>query len=171
MQGRHGEQGCARKARGEGGGRAHGSGRQGLPALAGRLLRRHLQRRQGRAGDTGRIGQRGRQHRGDQARVGQRPQHRLRAPQDAPQWQRDSARRAVQMHTENPDAGPQASHESWMAQKVAEGWKYGPEKRPDLKEHHGMVPFDALPSEQQAKDYIFRGGVHALAHAPATVAA
>ena len=89
--------------------------------------------------------------------------------EDAPKWQRDSALLGVQLHTENPAAGPQASHDSWMAQKVAEGWTYGPEKRPDLKQHHCMVPFDELPREQQAKDYIFRAVVHALAHAPATV--
>ncbi len=86
--------------------------------------------------------------------------------EDAPQWQRASALLGVQLHTENPDAGPQASHESWMAQKVAEGWTYGPEKRPDLKQHHCMVPFDQLPREQQAKDYLFRAVVHALVHAP-----
>jgi hypothetical protein len=51
--------------------------------------------------------------------------------EEAPEWQRDSAMLGVKLHTENPDAGPQASHESWMAQKVAEGWTYGPERRPD----------------------------------------
>lgn len=91
--------------------------------------------------------------------------------EDAPQWQRDSALLGVKLHTENPGASAAASHESWMAQKVAEGWTYGPEKKPDLKQHHCIVPFDALPVEQQAKDHIFRGVVHALAHAPATVAA
>jgi hypothetical protein len=49
-----------------------------------------------------------------------------------------------------------------MAQKVAEGWVYGPEKNPDAKTHHCIVPFDMLPREQQAKDYIFRAVVHAL---------
>ena len=97
--------------------------------------------------------------------------HSQPAWEDAPQWQRDSALLGVQLHTENPDAGPQASHESWMAQKVADGWTYGPEKRPELKQHHCIVPFDALPVEQQAKDFIFRGVVHALAHTPAAVAA
>jgi hypothetical protein len=88
--------------------------------------------------------------------------HSQPAWEDAPQWQRDSAMLGVKLHTESHDAGPQAGHESWMAQKVAEGWTYGPEKRPDLKQHHCMVPFDALPVEQQAKDYIFRAVVCAL---------
>lgn len=82
--------------------------------------------------------------------------------EDAPQWQRDSAMMGVTLHLNNPDSGPQASHESWMAQKVAEGWVYGPEKNPELKQHHCMVPFDQLPREQQAKDFLFRGVVHAL---------
>lgn len=82
--------------------------------------------------------------------------------EEAPQWQRDSALLGVKLHIENPEAGPQSSHESWMAQKVADGWTYGPEKRPDLKQHHCLVPFDQLPREQQAKDYIFRGVVLAL---------
>lgn len=82
--------------------------------------------------------------------------------EDAPQWQRDSALLGVRLHAENPDAGPQASHESWMAQKVSDGWTYGPTKNPDIKEHPCLVPFDQLPREQQAKDFIFRGVVHAL---------
>ena len=85
---------------------------------------------------------------------------------DAPLWQRESALLGVKLHTENPNAGPQASHESWMAQKVADGWTYGPEKRPDLKQHHCLVPFDELPVAQQAKDFIFRGVVRALAPVP-----
>lgn len=40
---------------------------------------------------------------------------------------------------------------------------YGPVKNPQAKEHHCIVPFDALPAEQQAKDFIFRGVVLALA--------
>lgn len=82
--------------------------------------------------------------------------------EDAPEWQRASAMAGVELHFYNPDAGPQASHESWMAQKVAEGWKWGPVKNPDLKEHHCMVPFEDLPREQQAKDWLFRGVVHAM---------
>lgn len=86
--------------------------------------------------------------------------------EDAPEWQRSSAMAGVKLHLENPDAGPQASHESWMRQKVAEGWVYGPVKDPEKKQHHCMVPFDMLPREQQAKDYIFRGVVHAMSGRP-----
>lgn len=76
--------------------------------------------------------------------------------EDAPQWQKDSALLGVNLHLRNHDAGPQASHESWMAQKVSEGWVYGPVKDPELKQHPCMVPFKDLPREQQAKDFIFR---------------
>lgn len=82
--------------------------------------------------------------------------------ENAPQWQRDSALLGVALHQEKPHAGPQASHESWMAEKLASGWKYGPVKDPDLKEHPCLVPFDELPREQQAKDFLFRAVVHSL---------
>ncbi len=82
--------------------------------------------------------------------------------EDAPLWQRTSAMTGVKLHTENPTAGPQASHESWMAEKVADGWVYGPYKNPDLKQHPCIVPFDSLPVEQQAKDFIFGSVVHAI---------
>lgn len=87
--------------------------------------------------------------------------------EDAPQWQKDSALLGVKLHTEK-NVGPEASHESWMAQKVAEGWVFGPAKNPDIKTHPCIVPFHQLTVEQQAKDFIFRAVVHALrATAPA----
>lgn len=82
--------------------------------------------------------------------------------EDAPEWQRQSALTGVKLHIQNPDAGAQASHVSWMNEKVADGWTWGPEKRPDIKQHPCIVPFDQLPVNQQAKDFIFRGVVHAL---------
>ena len=72
-----------------------------------------------------------------------------------------SAMMGVNLHCDK-NVGPEASHESWMAQKVAEGWVYGPVKDPEAKTHHCIVPFDMLPREQQAKDFIFRAVVHAL---------
>lgn len=83
--------------------------------------------------------------------------------EDAPEWQQQSALSGVHLHLSNPLAGPESSHENWMAGKEADGWKYGAEKDPDNKLHPCMVPFDELPKEQQAKDFIFRAVVHALA--------
>lgn len=82
---------------------------------------------------------------------------------DAPQWQKDSAMLGVKLHLSNPDAGPQASHESWMKQKIDEGWIYNPVKNPETKQHPCLVPFSELPVAQQAKDFIFRQVVHSLA--------
>ena len=82
--------------------------------------------------------------------------------EDAPQWQKDSAMLGVELHTINPNAGPEASHESWMAQKIADGWRYGKIKSPEIKEHPCILPFAELPAEQQAKDFLFRAIVHAL---------
>ena len=81
--------------------------------------------------------------------------------EDAPEWQRSSARMGVDLHTMG-DHGPEASPISWMKQKLDEGWKYGLVKDPEKKEHPCIVPFDQLPVDQQAKDFIFRAVVHAL---------
>ena len=80
---------------------------------------------------------------------------------DAPQWQKDSAYLGVMLHTTG-DHGPEASHASWMAQKLVDGWVYGSVKDPEKKTHPCIVPFADLPREQQAKDFIFRAVVHAL---------
>jgi hypothetical protein len=82
--------------------------------------------------------------------------------EEAPEWQKASAVSGVNLHIGNPNLPPSASHEAWMTQKLAEGWKYGPVKDPVKKEHHCIVPFDKLPVEQQAKDFIFSSIVHVL---------
>jgi hypothetical protein len=83
--------------------------------------------------------------------------------EEAPEWQKTSAIKGVIHHLNNPEAGPESSHEMWLAEKAATGWKYGPVKDPDRKEHPCFVPFSELPVDQQAKDYLFRGVVLALA--------
>lgn len=80
---------------------------------------------------------------------------------DAPEWQRESARMGVDLHLSG-DFGPEATHASWMRQKIEDGWTYGPVKDPERKQHPCMVRFEDLPTEQQAKDHIFRAIVHAL---------
>lgn len=84
----------------------------------------------------------------------------------APDWQKASAIAGVKMHLANPDATPEQSHEAWMAQKAAEGWKFGPIKDAKTKEHPCMVPYADLPQSQRSKDYIFKGVVHALRGLP-----
>jgi hypothetical protein len=77
----------------------------------------------------------------------------------APEEIKDSVRAGVRFHLENPEAGPEASHERWLAHKQAAGWRYGPVKDFTTKEHPCMMPFLSLPKEQQAKDYLFRAVV------------
>lgn len=81
---------------------------------------------------------------------------------EAPEWQRESARQGVRLHTDHPQAGPRTSHESWLQHKLSEGWSYGETKDPQKKQHPCMVPFDQLPCTQQAKDFIFHAIVTTL---------
>jgi hypothetical protein len=82
--------------------------------------------------------------------------------EDAPQWQKESAVLGVMFHMDNPYAGPDASHNSWMKQKLEDGWVYGPTKDAEKKQHPCIVPFETLPTEQKAKDFLFRQVVHSL---------
>lgn len=81
---------------------------------------------------------------------------------DAPDWQKDSAIKGVEFHMANPGASASASHDAWMSHKAAEGWRYGPVKNPDIKEHPCMVAYDQLPIEQRRKDYLFKAIVDAF---------
>ncbi len=81
---------------------------------------------------------------------------------DAPQWQKDSAVSGVAAIKKDPTRSPSASHESWLKQKQDEGWKYGPVKDPEKKEHPCFVSYDQLPSEQKAKDHIFTSVVKGI---------
>lgn len=78
----------------------------------------------------------------------------------APDWQRGSALAGVN-HIITHGSTPEQSHTQWMAQKLAEGWKHGPEKDAVKKEHPCMVPYEELPLEQKVKDHLFIGTVRA----------
>jgi hypothetical protein len=82
--------------------------------------------------------------------------------EDAPQWQKDSAINGVTFHIENPNAGADASHNSWLKEKVDAGWVYGEIKDPEAKTHPCIVAFEMLPTFQQSKDYLFKQVVHSL---------
>jgi hypothetical protein len=84
--------------------------------------------------------------------------------EDSPDWQRGSAILGVRFHRENAGASPEDAHNEWLKEKELDGWKWGEVKEPEKKLHPCCVPYSALPVEQRAKDYIFRGIVHALTH-------
>jgi len=81
---------------------------------------------------------------------------------DAEDWMKESAMKGVDLHLGNMKAGPEASHKSWMQEKIDTNWTFGEVKDAVAKTHPCLVPFDDLPVDQQAKDYIFRQIVHSL---------
>lgn len=85
---------------------------------------------------------------------------------EAEQWQRDNAIRGVRFALDNPAAPPSAQHDAWMADKLADGWVYGPVKDPEAKTHPCLVPYDQLPPEQRVKDYVFKAVVAAMKASP-----
>ncbi len=82
--------------------------------------------------------------------------------ENAPEWQKSSAMKGVEFCLANRDAQPSANHESWLKVKQAAGWKYGPVKDAEKKEHPCFVPYEQLPVEQQKKDSLFKAVVTAL---------
>lgn len=78
---------------------------------------------------------------------------------EAADWQRNSAIRGVEFAIKNEDATPESQHLAWMADKTANGWRYGAVKDPVAKTHPCMVPYDKLPQEQRVKDYLFQAVV------------
>lgn len=74
---------------------------------------------------------------------------------NAPEWQKESARLGVMSMIDNPDMTPEQSHEGWLAEKEAKGWVYGPTKNAIQKTHPCMVPYKKLSKRQRMKDLIF----------------
>jgi len=86
---------------------------------------------------------------------------------DAPEWQKDSIRKAIDFWDDCLKRSDQVglleekilrlaplSHENWMKDKAADGWVYGEVKDSEKKTHHCMVPYGDLPESQQIKDEV-----------------
>ncbi len=43
-------------------------------------------------------------------------------------------------------------HNQWMAKRLAEGWKFGPERNDIKKEHPYLIPYKKLPEEEKEYD-------------------
>ena len=83
----------------------------------------------------------------------------------AQQWQKDSALRGVAYALAHPGASPSEQHDAWLADRARDGWKFGPVKDPEKKEHPCFLPFSELPQEQKVKDYLFQAIVRAFVEA------
>ena len=83
----------------------------------------------------------------------------------APDWQKQSAINGVIFHMLNANTTPADSHNSWLKEKEADGWKYGEIKDPSKKEHPCFTAYENLPKAQQVKDYIFKNIVDAYKQA------
>jgi len=79
----------------------------------------------------------------------------------APDWQKNSAVAGVEFLIANPEAGPEANHNSWLEVKKREGWQYGEVKNEKKREHPCFVPYEELPVSQQRKDKLFGAIVRA----------
>ena len=44
------------------------------------------------------------------------------------------------------------THDVWARERIAQGWKYGPSRRDDIKEHPCLVPYALLPEEEKIYD-------------------
>ena len=80
--------------------------------------------------------------------------------ESAPEWQRKSARLGVEGAINGNT--PEQSHESWLAEKVRDGWVYGPVKDVEKKEHPCLLPYDQLPAAQRVKDTLFLASVRSM---------
>jgi len=44
------------------------------------------------------------------------------------------------------------AHEVWAAERISQGWKYGPARRDDTKEHPCLIPYEELPESEKVYD-------------------
>ena len=81
---------------------------------------------------------------------------------EAPEWQKQSARNGVRHRIDNQGRPTryifnedEASHNSWMEEKLRAGWTYGATKDPEKRRHPCLLPYASLPPEERRKDALF----------------
>jgi hypothetical protein len=93
-------------------------------------------------------------------------QHDIPAWDEAPEWMQASTRESI-LHALQPSAPDACSqHEQWLAQKVRDGWAWGPVKDAAAKTHPLIVPYASLPDWERRKDALINALSQALLGAP-----
>jgi hypothetical protein len=80
----------------------------------------------------------------------------------APAWMKRASVEGVEWRLANPRASIAAQHDQWLAEKEANGWKYGRVKSGVKKTHPLMVPYDDLPEVEQRKDALVAAVIMSL---------
>lgn len=75
---------------------------------------------------------------------------------ELPELSQQGYLRAVRQLAENPGMTPEEQHTKWVQTREAQGWRYGPSKKEDLKLHPNLVNYADLSATQQLKDTLFR---------------
>jgi ryanodine receptor 2 len=44
------------------------------------------------------------------------------------------------------------SHDTWARQRLKDGWRYGPKRDDEKKEHPSLMPYDKLPESEKEYD-------------------
>lgn len=83
--------------------------------------------------------------------------------EEAPEIIRQSALTGVRSLLSDPTKTPADMHAAWVRYKIDEGWVLGAERNTEAKTHPMLVPFDELPAQDQARDWLFRAIVLACA--------
>lgn len=76
--------------------------------------------------------------------------------EQAPEWQRESIRSAVRFWAFNRGREDleRVSHENWMRERLASGWRLGPVRDAEARTSPCLVPYDELPEPQRRKDLV-----------------
>jgi RyR domain len=84
--------------------------------------------------------------------------------EDTPVGMRDVLRKVVLAALNGSSAAE--SHDTWVKNKKAQGWMYGPVQSATLMTHPCMMAYEDLPEEQRRKDenliHVVRGMAYAL---------
>lgn len=82
---------------------------------------------------------------------------------EAEPWMQASTLESVRhaLMSDAPDGRSQ--HDQWTAQKIRDGWRFGPVKDAVARTHPLMVPYDDLPDWERRKDALINALARALA--------